>query len=82
MIAVNMTSYPAVRKTAHHAPVLAELEFAMQHLGRLPAYAGISEKSLFLFIPHPTPALHRNGHSPDIVALASSSKAGCGATRA
>jgi hypothetical protein len=24
-----MTSYPAVRKTAHHAPVLAELEFAM-----------------------------------------------------
>jgi len=27
-----MTSYPAVRKTAHHAPVLAELEFAMHTL--------------------------------------------------
>jgi hypothetical protein len=24
-----MTSYPAVRNTAHHAPALAELEFAM-----------------------------------------------------
>jgi len=24
-----MTDYPAVRKTAHHAPALAELEFAM-----------------------------------------------------
>jgi hypothetical protein len=23
-----MTDYPAVRKTAHHAPALAELEFA------------------------------------------------------
>jgi hypothetical protein len=29
---VTMTSYPAVRKTAHHAPVLAELEFAMHRL--------------------------------------------------
>jgi hypothetical protein len=29
MMPVNMTGYPAVRKTAHHAPVLAELEFAM-----------------------------------------------------
>jgi hypothetical protein len=26
---VNMTGYPAVRKTAQHAPALAELEFAM-----------------------------------------------------
>jgi len=25
---VNMTGYPSVRKTAHHAPALAELEFA------------------------------------------------------
>ena len=32
MMPVNMTSYPAVRKTAHHAPVLAELEFAMHTL--------------------------------------------------
>jgi hypothetical protein len=24
-----MTGYPAVRKTAHHAPALAELEFAI-----------------------------------------------------
>jgi hypothetical protein len=24
---MTMTSYPAVRKTAHHAPALAELEF-------------------------------------------------------
>ena len=32
MMPVNMISYPAVRKTAHHAPVLAELEFAMHRL--------------------------------------------------
>jgi RNA-directed DNA polymerase len=29
MMPVNMTGYPVVRKTAQHAPVLAELEFAM-----------------------------------------------------
>jgi hypothetical protein len=31
-ICVTMTSYPAVRKTAHHAPVLAELEFSMHRI--------------------------------------------------
>jgi hypothetical protein len=29
MMPVNMTGYPVVRKTAQHAPALAELEFAM-----------------------------------------------------
>ncbi len=28
MMPVNMTGYPSIRKTAHHGPALAELEFA------------------------------------------------------
>jgi len=32
MMPVNMTGYPVVRKTAQHAPALAELEFAMHRL--------------------------------------------------
>jgi hypothetical protein len=31
-VSANMTGYPAVRKTAHHAPAPAELEFAMHTL--------------------------------------------------
>jgi hypothetical protein len=30
MMPVNVTRYPIARKTAHHAPALAELEFATQ----------------------------------------------------
>jgi len=30
---VNMTGYPSIRKTAHHGPALAELEFARDKSG-------------------------------------------------